>query len=120
LRSEPGGGERSRSACAAQRFVGVAALEQGDGEAGGERIPGSSPIDGHHLRGTGARDLFSAFEQNGALFTDRHVPRERRHDLPVIESAGEIACVPGVATGERFRVTDHTVQAVRLSARRAA
>jgi len=54
------------------------------------------------------------------LFTDRHVPRERRHDLPVIESAGEIACIPGVATGERFRVTDHTAQAVRLSARRAA
>ena len=38
------------------------------------------------------------------LFTDRKVPRERRAQLPVVVSDGEIAWVPGVATGERFRV----------------
>ena len=40
------------------------------------------------------------------LFTDRKVPRARRHTLPVVVSDGEIAWIPGVATGERFRVTD--------------
>ena len=37
------------------------------------------------------------------LFTDRKVPRAQRHRLPVVVSDGEIAWVPGVATGERFR-----------------
>jgi tRNA(Ile)-lysidine synthase len=37
------------------------------------------------------------------LFTDRKVPRAERHRLPVVLSGGEIAWVPGVATGERFR-----------------
>jgi tRNA(Ile)-lysidine synthase len=50
------------------------------------------------------------------LFTDRRVPRERRRGLPLVEVGGEIAWVPGVATGERFRVTAGTREAVRLSA----
>ena len=50
------------------------------------------------------------------LFTDRRVPRERRRTLPLVEAGGEIAWVPGVATGERFRVTPRTRDAVRLSA----
>jgi tRNA(Ile)-lysidine synthase len=50
------------------------------------------------------------------LFTDRHVPRERRRSLPVVEAAGEIAWVPGVAMGERFGITPATRQAVRLTA----
>jgi tRNA(Ile)-lysidine synthase len=37
------------------------------------------------------------------LFTDRKVPRAERHRLPVVLADGEIAWVPGVATGERFR-----------------
>ncbi|MEA2426737.1 MAG: tRNA(Ile)-lysidine synthase [Thermoleophilaceae bacterium] len=37
------------------------------------------------------------------LFTDRKVPRERRHAIPVLEAGGEIAWVPGVAVGEEFR-----------------
>ena len=37
------------------------------------------------------------------LFTDRKVPRAERGSWPVVEAAGEIACVPGVAVGERFR-----------------
>jgi len=48
------------------------------------------------------------------LFTDRKVPRERRAALPVVLSDGEIAWVPGVATGERFRVTAATTDRVRL------
>jgi tRNA(Ile)-lysidine synthase len=53
------------------------------------------------------------------LFADRRVPRERRGELPLVESGGEIAWVPGVAVGERFRVTAATRSAVRLSARAA-
>jgi tRNA(Ile)-lysidine synthase len=48
------------------------------------------------------------------LFTDRKVPRERRRRVPVVVSAGDIAWVPGVATGDRFRVTAQTTQRVRL------
>jgi tRNA(Ile)-lysidine synthase len=48
------------------------------------------------------------------LFTDRKVPRERRHRLPVVLSGGEIAWVPGVATGEAFRVEPETGAKVRL------
>lgn len=48
------------------------------------------------------------------LFTDRKVPRERRHQLPVVLSDGEIAWVPGVATGERFRVQGETEPRVKL------
>jgi tRNA(Ile)-lysidine synthase len=53
------------------------------------------------------------------LFTDRKVPRERRHTLPVVVSDGEIAWVPGVATGERFRATEGAGQRVRLDWRRS-
>jgi tRNA(Ile)-lysidine synthase len=49
------------------------------------------------------------------LFTDLKVPRERRHQLPVVVSAGEIAWVPGVATGERFRASESTRQRMRLT-----
>jgi tRNA(Ile)-lysidine synthase len=49
------------------------------------------------------------------LFTDRKVPRGRRDQVPVVVSGGEIAWVPGVATGERFRVTEATRRRVRLT-----
>jgi tRNA(Ile)-lysidine synthase len=49
------------------------------------------------------------------LFTDRKVPRERRRLVPVVVSEGEIAWVPGVAAGERFRVTTRTTRRVRLT-----
>lgn len=52
------------------------------------------------------------------LFTDRKVPRAERGSWPVVEAGGEIACVPAVAIGERFRAGDGPV--VGLSARRAA
>ena len=48
------------------------------------------------------------------LFVDRKVPRRVRSVLPVVVSDGEIAWVPGVATGERFRVRGATAR-TRLS-----
>jgi tRNA(Ile)-lysidine synthase len=51
------------------------------------------------------------------LFTDRKVPRAERSTWPVVEVGGEIACVPAVAVGERFRAGTGPV--VGLSARRS-
>ncbi len=53
------------------------------------------------------------------LFTARRVPRRERAGVAVVESEGEIAWVAGVATSERFKVTESTREAVRLSARPA-
>jgi tRNA(Ile)-lysidine synthase len=52
------------------------------------------------------------------LFTDRKVPRAERATWPVVEVDGEIACVPAVAVGERFRPGSGPV--VAISARRSA
>ena len=49
------------------------------------------------------------------LFTARRVPRDVRRSVAVVESGGEIAWVAGVATSERFKVTEETRQAVHLS-----
>ena len=51
------------------------------------------------------------------LFTARRVPRRERTRVPVVESAGEIVWVAGVATSERFKVTDATSEAIRLTVR---
>jgi tRNA(Ile)-lysidine synthase len=48
------------------------------------------------------------------LFTDRKVPRERRAQLPVVVAHGEIAWVPGVASGEQFVATPQTKSRVAL------
>jgi tRNA(Ile)-lysidine synthase len=48
------------------------------------------------------------------LFTDRKVPRERRAAIPVVVAHGEIAWVPGIATGERFAATAATKRRVAL------
>jgi tRNA(Ile)-lysidine synthase len=49
------------------------------------------------------------------LFTARRVPRGRRAGIAVVESGGEIAWVAGVATSERFKVTDSTREAAHLT-----
>jgi tRNA(Ile)-lysidine synthase len=54
------------------------------------------------------------------LFTDRKVPRAERHRLPVVVADGEIAWVPGVATGERFRARAGESPRARLTWRRPA
>jgi tRNA(Ile)-lysidine synthase len=51
------------------------------------------------------------------LFTDRKVPRALRHTLPVVEAAGEIVWVAGVAVDERFAAGEDDPNAVALSAR---
>ncbi|MGI8579901.1 MAG: tRNA lysidine(34) synthetase TilS [Solirubrobacteraceae bacterium] len=53
----------------------------------------------------------------GDLFTARRVPVARRPSLPVLVVDGEIAWVPGVATGRRFALGEQTRAAVRLSAK---
>jgi tRNA(Ile)-lysidine synthase len=52
------------------------------------------------------------------LFTDRKVPRERRRSIPVLDAAGEIAWVPGVAMDERFLAREGR-RSVQLAARLA-
>ncbi len=52
------------------------------------------------------------------LFTDRKVPRERRHSIPVVDAAGEIAWIPGIAVGERFAAREGG-RSVHLAARLA-
>jgi tRNA(Ile)-lysidine synthase len=49
------------------------------------------------------------------LFTARREPRLRRVSVPVVECAGQIVWVAGVATSERFKVTAATREAVRLT-----
>ena len=68
-------------------------------------------------RSDGAARAAAARKSLQDLFTARRVPRRERGGVPVVESDGEIAWVAGVATSERFKVTDATAEAVRLSVR---
>jgi tRNA(Ile)-lysidine synthase len=54
------------------------------------------------------------------LFTDRKVPRGLRRTLPVVEAAGEIVWVAGVAVDERFAAREDEPDGVALSARSIA
>jgi tRNA(Ile)-lysidine synthase len=49
------------------------------------------------------------------LFTDRKVPRALRRTLPVVEAAGAIVWVAGVAVDERFAAAEGAPDAVGLS-----
>lgn len=49
------------------------------------------------------------------LFTDARVPRPLRRRLPVVLAGGEVAWVPGVATGERVAARPGEAGRVRLS-----
>jgi tRNA(Ile)-lysidine synthase len=51
------------------------------------------------------------------LFTDAGLRRSLRRRHPVIVAAGEIAWVPGLAVGDRFRLRAGTRRAVRITAR---
>ena len=51
------------------------------------------------------------------IFVDRKIPLRTRHSIPVIESAGEILWVPGVARSEMALVTSRTFSTLRLVAR---
>ena len=51
------------------------------------------------------------------LFTDRHVPRSRRHQIPVVTVGGAIAWVAGVAVSEDFRLARNAERVAVLTAR---
>ena len=51
------------------------------------------------------------------LFTDRKIPRALRRTLPIVEAAGEIVWVAGVAVDERFAAAEGAPDAVALGAR---
>jgi tRNA(Ile)-lysidine synthase len=53
------------------------------------------------------------------LFTDQRVPRSIRRTLPVVDAAGTIAWVAGVAVADDFKLTDATREVAVLSARPA-
>jgi tRNA(Ile)-lysidine synthase len=50
------------------------------------------------------------------LFTDHRIPRAQRRTLPIVACGSELAWVPGLATGERFRVSAATTRVAVLSA----
>jgi tRNA(Ile)-lysidine synthase len=53
------------------------------------------------------------------LFTDRGIPRSRRHTVPVVTVGGQVAWVAGVAVSEDFRLDARSDQVAVLSARLA-
>jgi tRNA(Ile)-lysidine synthase len=77
--------------------------------AGGLEVRGWQPGDRMRPLGLGGSRTLQD------LFTDRKLPRARRGAWPVVVCAGEIAWVPRIATGERFRVTPATRERLRLS-----
>jgi tRNA(Ile)-lysidine synthase len=54
------------------------------------------------------------------LFTDHRIPRAERQTRPVVACGDEVAWVPGLATGQRFRVSDRSTRAAVLRAYTAA
>ena len=50
------------------------------------------------------------------LFTDSHVPRSLRHNLPVVVADERIAWVAGVAVSEEFKLTPDSERSVVLTA----
>jgi tRNA(Ile)-lysidine synthase len=72
--------------------------------------------DGDRMRPLGLRGSKSLQD----LFTDAKVPRSLRHQLPVVESEGEIAWIAGVALSDLFKVTSATTRAARLKTRYVA
>ena len=71
LRARPGCCQRTGDACASQRLVAVATLEERDDEAGGERVAGAGAVDGLDGRRLGARDLRPVLEQDRSFGAER-------------------------------------------------
>jgi tRNA(Ile)-lysidine synthase len=67
--------------------------------------------EGDRMRPLGMRGTKSLQD----LFTDSHVPRSLRRELPIVLSAGTVAWVPGVAVAEDFRLREGS-RAVLLTA----
>ena len=86
-----------------------------DAEALGDQVEVRTWRDGDRMRPLGMEGTKSLQD----LFTAHRVPRRERVFVPVVESAGEIVWVAGVATSEHFKVTAATRRSVRLGLREA-
>ena len=86
-----------------------------DAEALGERLTVRSWLEGDRMRPLGLGGSKSLQD----LFTDQRVPRSMRRTLPVVEAAGRVAWVAGVAVSEEFKLTDETREVAVLTARPA-
>ncbi len=53
------------------------------------------------------------------IFTDHRIPRAERRTVPVVACGAEVAWVPGLATGARFRVSARTTRVAVLRAHAA-
>jgi tRNA(Ile)-lysidine synthase len=110
--AEPGAGLRRRWAGPGEGPLGPGLLDAAALAPGGLVVRGWRAGDRMTPLGLGGTKSLAD------LFADRRVPRAERRSLPVVTSAGEVAWIPGVATGERFRVGAATAATVVLSARR--
>ncbi|HEU0316133.1 MAG TPA: tRNA lysidine(34) synthetase TilS [Solirubrobacteraceae bacterium] len=110
--ADPGADPRRRWAGPGAGPIGPGLLDAAALEPGGLTVRGWRPGDRMAPLGLGGTKSLAD------LFADRRVPRAERRSLPVVTSAGEVAWIPGVATGERFRVGAATGTTVVLSARR--
>jgi tRNA(Ile)-lysidine synthase len=86
-----------------------------DAEPLGERVVVRAWHEGDRMRPLGLGGSKSLQD----LFTDQRVPRSMRRTLPVIEAAGRVAWVAGVAVSEEFKLTEATREVAVLSARPA-
>ncbi len=111
-RAEPGAEPRRRWTAPDAGPIGPGLLDAGALAPGGLIVRGWRAGDRMAPLGLGGTKSLAD------LFADRRVPRAERRSLPVVTSAGEVAWIPGVATGERFRVGGATAATVVLSARR--
>jgi tRNA(Ile)-lysidine synthase len=86
-----------------------------DAGAVGDRVIVRSWIEGDRMRPLGLGGSKSLQD----LFTDQRVPRSMRRTLPVVEAAGRVAWVAGVAVSEDFKLTEDTGEVAVLTARPA-
>jgi tRNA(Ile)-lysidine synthase len=101
-------------------------------ERGPDLAPGDGTLDAGALaagalavRAWGPGDRMRPLGLGGSrtlqdLFGDRKVPRARRARWPVVTCGGDIAWIPGVATGARYAIGPATRDRVRLSWRENA
>ena len=105
--------------CTLERAGGEPLARAGDGVLDAEALgPGALTV-----RGWRAGDRMRPLGLSGSktladLFTDRKVPRAQRGTLPILVREEEIVWVPGIATGERFRVHRGTRRIAVLRATR--
>src|SRR6266498_2082612 len=122
LSSLPGGCECPGRARALKGLLTVAALEQRDHEAGGERIACGRAVDGLDLRRAGAGDLFPVVDEERALLAkcEREERSERtgpeRVDLERIghdqvgaleDDLRDLSCQNCVEAEERINLRDY-------------